>query len=400
MNLLLDPQLSNATELFSEFGECTWIDPLHITYQIKSADILIVRSTTQVNQKLLKNSPVKCVGTATSGTDHIDLHYLQRNNIYFAEAKGCNAAAVADYVVLNVLAARHEQEKTLVDASVSIIGCGSVGRIVVRRLLALGCHVQVCDPPLQANLKISLTDYLNIRNKNVRWVSWNEALNTDMLCLHTPLIQQGDYPTHHLLNMNSLKKLPDYCIVLNAGRGSVIDMQAWEKIQPQKKLLGIFDVWENEPFISASSLQSVWRASPHIAGHTKRGKLMGSIMIRDALRVFLKIKTIDQFTNVSFIKSQFGSSHDFLKLEDEISLDTEKKLFNALENIESFKTLDDNFRSFLLPEKEKTAQISAFKEVRKNYILREEIRDWAENMSANISENHPYYNFILTILSD
>ena len=99
MNLVVDENISFAEEAFSQFGEVKLLHGRQITKdEINAADILIVRSITKVNKDLLEGTPVKFAGTATIGTDHIDLEYLKKRNIFFKDAAGCNADAVAEYV--------------------------------------------------------------------------------------------------------------------------------------------------------------------------------------------------------------------------------------------------------------------------------------------------------------
>ena len=103
MLIIIDENIAFAKEAFSEFGDVRLFHGRNITNAtLKEADALIVRSITKVNEALLKNTPVKFVGTATIGTDHIDLEYLKSNNIAFADAKGCNADAVAEYVFTSI----------------------------------------------------------------------------------------------------------------------------------------------------------------------------------------------------------------------------------------------------------------------------------------------------------
>ncbi|MCS6808903.1 MAG: erythronate-4-phosphate dehydrogenase, partial [Bacteroidota bacterium] len=64
---------------------------------------LCVRSTTRVNASLLTGTPIRFVGTATSGTEHIDIDFLHSHGITFADAKGCNANSVAEYVIFAML---------------------------------------------------------------------------------------------------------------------------------------------------------------------------------------------------------------------------------------------------------------------------------------------------------
>lgn len=70
---------------------------------IRDADALIVRSITKVDASLLEGSSVQFVGSATIGMDHVDATYLRSRGIYFTSAAGCNAGAVAEYVVATLL---------------------------------------------------------------------------------------------------------------------------------------------------------------------------------------------------------------------------------------------------------------------------------------------------------
>ena len=66
--------------------------------------MLLVRSVTRVDAALLDGTPVRFVGTATAGTDHVDERLLRARGIAFAAAPGCNARAVGEYVLATVLA--------------------------------------------------------------------------------------------------------------------------------------------------------------------------------------------------------------------------------------------------------------------------------------------------------
>ncbi|MDH3269323.1 MAG: 4-phosphoerythronate dehydrogenase, partial [Ignavibacteria bacterium] len=96
MNLIVDENIVFAKEAFSSLGNTQLVDGRKLTNaDVKDADILVVSSITIVNENFLKNSKVKFVGTATIGTDHIDLDYLNNQEITFADANGCNADSVA-----------------------------------------------------------------------------------------------------------------------------------------------------------------------------------------------------------------------------------------------------------------------------------------------------------------
>ena len=70
--LFVDENIAFADKAFNQFGNVILFSGREITNSIlKDADILIVRSITNVNEELLKNTHVKFVGTATIGTEDV-----------------------------------------------------------------------------------------------------------------------------------------------------------------------------------------------------------------------------------------------------------------------------------------------------------------------------------------
>ncbi|HEX2983714.1 MAG TPA: hypothetical protein VHO28_09250, partial [Ignavibacteriales bacterium] len=91
MKIIIDENISFALEAFSGLGEAELVNGRKIPASLlKEAEALVVRSTTNVNRDLLDGTKIKFVGTATIGTDHIDLDYLKERNIAFSSAAGCN----------------------------------------------------------------------------------------------------------------------------------------------------------------------------------------------------------------------------------------------------------------------------------------------------------------------
>ena len=85
MNIYIDENIPYAQDFFTEHGNLHFFSGRKVSAeQLIDADVLLVRSITQVNEKLLRlNKKLKFVGTATIGTDHIDQTYLKKRGIVF-----------------------------------------------------------------------------------------------------------------------------------------------------------------------------------------------------------------------------------------------------------------------------------------------------------------------------
>src|SRR5690606_28972459 len=80
-----------ALELFHGLGLVRTVPGRPLPREaLAGAQVLLVRSVTRVDEQLLAGTPVRFVGSATIGTDHVDLDYLVRAGIRFAHAPGCN----------------------------------------------------------------------------------------------------------------------------------------------------------------------------------------------------------------------------------------------------------------------------------------------------------------------
>lgn len=272
-HIIVDENIPLAETIFAPLGKVTSLPGRNITPDlVKEADILLVRSVTPVNEQLLADSKVKFVGTATTGTDHVDCNWLAQQGIMFADAKGCNAEAVAEYVVCAVAALQKQQFLVSKILRAGVIGVGRVGSRVVQKLQLLGFTVLQNDPPRFE------------KEENFPQTDLSHFDDLDLICIHTPLTHHGKHATHHLVNQRVLSQLKPNCIILNAGRGAVIKTSDFIL---QKYLQGCFDVWEHEPQINLNVLKEAVLATPHIAGYTSEAKLRGTFMLYRAVLTWL-----------------------------------------------------------------------------------------------------------------
>ena len=232
---------------------------------VRDADVLVVRTRTQVNEALLRGSKVRLVCTATIGFDHIDTAYCAAQGIAWMSCPGCNAQAVCDYIE-EVLTTHYSLLPTGqgsgVGLCIGIVGVGHVGSLVAQMAERLGMTVLLNDPP--KGIGVSLETI---------------ARECDVITFHTPLTHTGDYPTYHLCDASFLAQCKPNALIINAARGGVVDEQA---------LLAsgrdyVLDTWENEPHIDLEVLRHARLASMHIAGYSMMGKRNATQMCLDAI---------------------------------------------------------------------------------------------------------------------
>jgi len=266
MNIVADESMPLAEYFFGSLGDVQRHPGRTMNASVLSgAEVLLVRSITQVNPLLLEGSPVTFVGSATIGTDHVDLSYLARKGIRFSHAPGCNARAVAEYVLAAVLYWASGEGCSLDSLCLAVVGYGHVGREVAHLLGPLMRHV-VVDPFLDA------ADY-----PGVEFVSMSSAWQADIVTLHVPLTREGAHSTFHLLNQGNLSAEKTPGLLINAARGGVVDNRALQEILVRRPGMAcVLDVWEGEPGISPALLKNVLLGSPHVAGHTLEGKYRGT----------------------------------------------------------------------------------------------------------------------------
>lgn len=275
MHIVADENIPLLNEFFADFGEITLVEGRSMTAaDVADADILLVRSVTRVDAQLLAGSKVKFVGTATIGTDHIDQDYLQEAGIGFKSAPGCNAQAVVDYVLSALSVLVDERGIGFTDVSVGIVGVGSVGLLLRRRLEEMGVTVLAVDPfkdPEEVGELVTL----------------DEALQADVVTLHTPLTRDGEHPTWHLVDKQRLAQMKPDASLINAGRGAVVDNAALlEHMQNNRDFEAILDVWENEPELDLNLMHRCLLATPHIAGYSLDGKMRGTEYVYQGLCEF------------------------------------------------------------------------------------------------------------------
>ena len=280
MKAVIDQYIPFLAEALQAQGvEVVALAPEAIVHEaVADAEALFVRTRTRVDGALLEGTRVRFVATATIGTDHLDIPYLEQSGIAWASAPGCNAQAVCDYVEeclrLNDRLATERPLRcptaTLSDRlTLGIVGCGHVGSKVKAMAERRGMRVLVSDPP--KGLHIPLAQL---------------AAEADVITFHTPLTRAGAYLTYHLCDAEFLVHCRPGTLIINAARGGVVD----EEALLHSGLPCAIDTWEGEPDINRALLRQAWLASYHIAGYSLEGKINASQQVLDAFCRFFQRK--------------------------------------------------------------------------------------------------------------
>lgn len=357
MHIVADENIPLIDEFFADIGSIERVAGRSMSAaDVQDADVLLVRSVTQVDASLLQGSAVKFVGTATIGTDHIDQTYLQQQGIGFKSAPGCNAQAVVDYVLSALSVLIDTRGISFTDLSVAIIGVGNVGLLLRQRLEEMGVAVLAVDPfkdPQDVGDLVSLED----------------ALQADVISLHTPLTSEGEHATQHLINAERLAQMkPDACLI-NSCRGAVVDNAAlMSHMRSHADFEAILDVWENEPELDLKLMHRAMLATPHIAGYSLDGKMRGTEYVYQGLCEFFGLpirRKLAQFLPEPGIK--------MVSFSDQVPLN--QALRTAIRAAYEIRVDDGVMRSAMIRASHQGdgSLRETFDRLRKNYPLRRDI---------------------------
>ena len=347
MRVIADENIPYAKEAFSTFGEVETYPGRTVSQDhLNEADILLVRSVTTVDEKLLEGTPVKFVASATIGIDHIDVSYLKGRNIGFAYAPGSNADSVAEYIMAALYTISGKISRPLSDMTLGIIGVGNIGSRVFKHATTLGLTTLLCDPPKKRLINSEM------------YRSLEEVLaGSDIVTFHVPLIVGGTDRTERMIDKSLLSRMKKGAVLINTSRGRIADEPA---IIGHRDLLGglVLDVWNNEPSINNELVAITDIATPHIAGYSFNGKIRGTKAMYEAACAWFFIKPT--WTPPEELLADRTSEIEIGNAIDPIGM--------VIQQAYRIKTDDANLKKIL--QLEKSEQGNYFDNLRKKYPRR------------------------------
>jgi erythronate-4-phosphate dehydrogenase len=362
INVLADKYLKNIAHSLPKNISLSLFDPDEPPKRIPDdTHALLIRTVTKINEETYPTLPdaLEFVGTGSSGTDHVDKQYLQKNNIVFADAAGCNARSVAEYVAVALLLWASEHKVDPANFRAGIIGAGHTGRAVQVLLKRLDIETVAYDPP-RAEREPGFTSG-----------SLQDLLECDVLTFHTPLTKETAYPTFHWLDEEKLKE-HNFKLVINASRGGVVDeealLEAWLANSVENFVL---DVWEHEPLFDDEIARRAYIKTPHIAGYSLQAKQNASKMIAEAFADHFQIES--QIPELESMAQKRQPPQKFWSLTDVLTY------YHPI--------LDYETRFRMLIGRNKESKKKGFSDIRSNHRLRNEFQFL--NVPHRLAERFP-----------
>lgn len=234
--------------------------------------MLCVGPTPVTSETLNKYPKLECIVGTSAGFDHFDLAECRRRGIRVTTAGDSFSDDVADFAVgllIDVLRRVSAADRFVRGGCwpvkgefplgskvggkrVGIVGLGSIGSRVSKRLEAFGCNIAYTSKRKKPN--VSFPFHSNIHDL---------AINSDILILCCALTKE----THHIVGKEVLTALGKEGIVINVGRGLLIDEKELVQFLKRGEIGGAgLDVYENEPHVPEElfGLDNVV-LSPHLA---------------------------------------------------------------------------------------------------------------------------------------
>lgn len=289
---------------FDKFGEVISYDYTkkdETIARLKDADIVITNKVV-IDKAVMDSTNLKLVCVSATGTNNIDLEYAKTKNIIVKNVAGYSTDSVTQHTfamlfsLLEQISYYDEYCKNaswskspifvnidraywqIKDKNWGIIGLGAIGRSVANVAKAFGSKICYYS-----------TSGENITN-DYKQVSLDELLTTcEIITIHAPLNSK----TLNLIGKNELAKMKKDAILINVGRGGIVDENAvFEAVENERIYAGL-DVLEVEPMSKDSVFLKLTKTNrmlltPHIAWTSKEAREFLVTKVCENIENFLK----------------------------------------------------------------------------------------------------------------
>ncbi len=256
---------------FNESGR--YLDEDELIRFAREADALLVGRDGITDKVLAALPQLKIIAKYGVGLDTIDRDALKRHSVELGWSPGVNRRSVAELTLSFMLGLCHNAFKSgwalkqgqwakdggrlLRGKTVGIVGCGNIGREVVRLLQPFECTIWIRDI-------LKMPEFC--RETGALEKSFDEVLaGADIISLHVPLTED----TRRMIDQAALRRMQPGTFLINTSRGEVVDQAALKEALLNATIAGAaLDVFAQEPpedmeFLNCSNLM----VTPHIGGN-------------------------------------------------------------------------------------------------------------------------------------
>lgn len=279
-------------------------NPEEVASRIAGANI-VVTNKIPIDAETIRNSPnLRLIAVPATGLDHIDLQAAQQYGVEVRNVHGYGNDAVAEHTFMLMLALMRQLpayqrdvaaglwEKSpffcykgapirdLNGKTLGIFGRGGIGQAVASRAQAFGMKILWGEHKNASGCRDGYTPFIQVLQQ------------ADIISLHCPLNEQ----TRNLIGENELKAMKPQAILINVGRGGLVDEQALVAALKYGHLAGAgVDVLSQEPPVNGNPLLSAHLPNliitPHIAWGSKDAIQRILVMLEDNINNFMATQT-------------------------------------------------------------------------------------------------------------
>ena len=232
-----DVDLDSVFGKFGEFVSYNMTDETQTIQRLQNADIVLTNKVL-ITKDVIAKTNLKLICVTATGVNNIDLDAAKKANILVKNVAGYSTNSVVQQTFANILAIRNSTsyyenygknsdgwakspifvnlDKPIFELSgkkFCVIGLGTIGLEVAKVAQAFGCEVSYYSTSG------------NNSNSNFKRVSFDEVLKSDIISIHAPLNEN----TKNLFNSQTLNQLKDGAMLVNSGRGGIVDEEYMAK---------------------------------------------------------------------------------------------------------------------------------------------------------------------------